>query len=219
MVVLLFIFSAVFIRLPRSYTLIRSHLCSTRLSTISICSLLSHYSHSPSVFTLSFPAFYFNATSWFVLAEKLYVCNANAHDVFINPAAVFHVRLMAQLRFPLTLTLNMAISYQTHTNYILLIFNIFKTTHILSWCIAQGQNWFQVSKANKSRNTSVGSVQAGSLTWSYKWGQHLDLHPSDLLQLTQFQTHLLSGRKENQPHAIICKTYFPTRPAESSWIQ
>lgn len=103
MFVLLFIFSAVFIRLPeaRSYTLILSHLCCTLLSTPSIYSLLSYYIHSTSVFTLHFPAFYFNGTSWFVLAEKLYVCSANAHGAFINPAAVLHMRLMACLQISL----------------------------------------------------------------------------------------------------------------------
>lgn len=146
MLVLLFIFSAVFIRLPRSYTLILWHLHCNRLSTLSIYSLLSCYSHSTSVFTLHFPEFYFNATSWFVLAEKLYVYSANAHDVFINPAAVFHMRLMAQLRFSLTLTSNTAITYQIDKN-ILFMFGSLKTTHIFSWCIAQlGQQGQQIQE-------------------------------------------------------------------------
>lgn len=129
MLVLRFIFSAVFIRLPRFYTLILSHLHCTRFSTRSIYSLLSFSCHSTSVFTLHFPAFYFNVTSWFILAEKLYVCSANVHDVFINPAAVFHMRLMAQLRFSLTLTSNTAITYQIYKK-ILFMFNSLKTTHM-----------------------------------------------------------------------------------------
>lgn len=120
MLVLPFILSAVFIRLPeaRSYTLVLSHLCCALPSTLSIYSLLSYYIRTTSVFTLHFPAFYFNGTSWFVLAEKLYVCSASAHDVFINPAAVFHMRLMAWLQIALTLTLNMAITHQIHKKHI-----------------------------------------------------------------------------------------------------
>lgn len=128
MLVLLFILSAVFIRLPeaRSYTLILSHLCCILLSTLSFYSLLSHYIHSTSVFTLHFPAFYFNGTSWFVLA----VYSASAHDVFINPAAVFHMRLMAWLQISLTLTLNMAITYQVHKKYIVHVQQPSNYTHL-----------------------------------------------------------------------------------------
>lgn len=70
-------------------------------------------------------------------------------------------------------------------------------------------------------------LMAFGLSQSDKWGINVSdvletgppsLHPSVPLQLTLFQTHSLFA---DQLRAIICKTYFPSQPAESPslWIQ